>query len=177
VLKVIIIPSAIKDISGSVPVQHFFTNTKKPFMLNFKIYNSSNPIPSENKTVIIEFLHKHLEQFCDPKESIEKAISYAMNENSGPGGFVLQGKLEEETVGVVVMNKTGMEDYIPANILVYIAVDPKFRGKGFGKELMKKAIDNAEGSVKLHVEHDNPARFLYEKLGFTNKYMEMRLIR
>jgi [ribosomal protein S18]-alanine N-acetyltransferase len=146
-------------------------------MLNFKIYNSSNPITNDIKTEIVEFLHKHLEQFCDPKESIGKAIAYAMNEIPGPGGFLLQGKLGEEIVGVVVMNKTGMEDYIPANILVYIAVDPKFRGKGYGKELMKKAIDTADGSVKLHVEHDNPARFLYEKLGFTNKYMEMRLIR
>ncbi|MGF1584002.1 MAG: GNAT family N-acetyltransferase [Bacteroidales bacterium] len=146
-------------------------------MLNFKIYNSSNLITNDTKTELIEFLHKHLEQFCDPKESIEKAIAYAMNETSGPGGFLLQGKLAEETVGVVVMNKTGMEGYIPANILVYIAVDPKFRGKGYGKELMKKAISIAEGSVKLHVEHDNPARFLYEKLGFTNKYMEMRLNR
>jgi GNAT superfamily N-acetyltransferase len=38
------------------------------------------------------------------------------------------------------MNKTGMEGYIPENILVYIAVDRKFRGKGYGKELMIKAI-------------------------------------
>ncbi len=144
-------------------------------MLRFKIFNSSNPISDEERTEIIGFLHTHLDQFRDTKEAIGRAIAYSMSEIAGPGGFVLQGKVDDDIVGVVVINKTGMEGYIPENILVYIAVDQKFRGKGYGKELMIKAIDLAEGDVKLHVEHDNPARFLYEKLGFTNKYMEMRL--
>jgi [ribosomal protein S18]-alanine N-acetyltransferase len=146
-------------------------------MLTFKIFNSSNPITDQERSGIIDFLHTHLDQFRDTKEAIARCIAYAMSESPGPGGFILQGKLDNDTVGVVIMNKTGMEGYIPENILVYIAVDQKFRGKGYGKELMVKAIDLAEGSVKLHVEHDNPARFLYQKLGFTNKYMEMRLIK
>jgi ribosomal protein S18 acetylase RimI-like enzyme len=40
---------------------------------------------------------------------------------------------------------------------------------------MKRAIELADGDIALHVEPDNPARILYEKLGFTNKYLEMRL--
>ena len=63
----------------------------------------------------------------------------------------------------------------PENILVYIAVHSDQRGKGVGKELMKKAINTAKGDIALHVEPENPAKFLYEKLGFTNKYLEMRL--
>ena len=146
-------------------------------MLTFKIFNSSNPITDQERSDITGFLHTHLDQFRDTKEAIGKCVAYALSESPGPGGFVLQGKLDGDTVGVVVINKTGMEGYIPENILVYIAVDQKFRGKGYGKELMNKAIELAEGDVKLHVEHDNPARFLYTKLGFTNKYMEMRLIK
>lgn len=146
-------------------------------MLNFRIFNSSNPISEEERSEVIDFLHTHLDQFRDTKEAIGKCMAYAMNEISCPGGFVLRAKLDDDIVGIVIINKTGMEGYIPENILVYIAVDKKFRGKGYGKELMLKAIDLTQGSVKLHVEHDNPARFLYEKLGFTNKYMEMRLIK
>jgi ribosomal protein S18 acetylase RimI-like enzyme len=40
---------------------------------------------------------------------------------------------------------------------------------------MNKAIELTEGDIALHVEKDNPARFLYEKVGFTNPYLEMRL--
>jgi len=70
-----------------------------------------------------------------------------------------------------------MAGYIPENILVYIAVHKDYRGKGLGKDLMLKTFDKAEGSIKLHVEPENPARYLYEKLGFTSKYLEMRLNR
>lgn len=68
-----------------------------------------------------------------------------------------------------------MSGYIPDNILVYIAVHEKTRGKGVGKALMEKAITLAEGDIALHVEPDNPAKRLYERLGFSNKYLEMRL--
>jgi ribosomal-protein-alanine N-acetyltransferase len=37
------------------------------------------------------------------------------------------------------------------------------------------AIENTEGNIALHVEPDNPAKNLYERMGFTNKYLEMRL--
>ena len=90
------------------------------------------------------------------------------------GGFILNGIMDNKIVGSVVVNKTGMSGYIPENILVYIATHRDYRGKGIGKELMKQALDIAEGNVALHVEPDNPARFLYEKIGFTSKYLEMR---
>ena len=51
----------------------------------------------------------------------------------------------------------------------------KARGKGVGKKIMQKAIEIADGDIALHVEPNNPAKFLYEKLGFENKYLEMRL--
>jgi len=73
-----------------------------------------------------------------------------------------------------VVNRTGMKDYIPENVLVYIATHKDHRGKGIGKKMMQKAVETAEGSLALHVEPDNPARFLYEKIGFTTKYIEMR---
>ena len=79
--------------------------------------------------------------------------------------------------GAVVINATGMEDYIPENILVYIATHKDYRGMGIGKNLLQTAIDQTSGSIALHVEADNPALQLYEKVGFVNKYLEMRLIK
>ena len=60
------------------------------------------------------------------------------------------------------------------NILVYIAIHADYRGQGLGRYLMENAIKTADGDIALHVEPDNPAKFLYEKLGFSNKYLEMR---
>lgn len=126
---------------------------------------------------INDFLFTHLDQYGDKKEDIAKAMNYSLGKDGKPGGFLLSAKDGDTTVGAVVVCQTGMNGYIPDNILVYIATHKDYRGKGVGKELMNKAIETAEGDVALHVEPDNPAKFLYEKVGFTNKYLEMRLIK
>jgi [ribosomal protein S18]-alanine N-acetyltransferase len=145
--------------------------------MDIKIFDSYEKLTTKQKNETIDFLHTHLDEFRDDKASIEKAINYAIGESSVVGGFVLLGYEKNEIIGAVVVNRTGMDGYIPANILVYIAVDSSYRGKGIGKQLMQKTIDMAKGSIKLHVEPNNPARFLYEKFGFTNKYLEYRLQR
>ena len=96
--------------------------------------------------------------------------------NPDKGGNIIIGLDAGKMVGATILNNTGMGGYIPENILVYIAVDQSQRGKGYGKQLMQHAINNTHGGIALHVEPDNPAKILYEKLGFTNKYLEMRLI-
>lgn len=144
-------------------------------MYNFTIYNTNVQPDESQKKEVVDFLFTHLQQYGDPKEDILKCLEYAIGEQVGsPGGFALLIKENKELLGVTIVNKTGMSNYIPENILVYIAVHENTRGKGVGKKLMEKALDIAEGDVALHVEPDNPAKFLYEKLGFTNKYLEMR---
>ena len=127
------------------------------------------------KKEIADFLFEHLDEYGDTHEDILKCLDYALSNYAHQGGFVLLARDEQEIAGAVVMNQTGMEGYIPENILVYIAVNKNSRGKGLGKQLMEKAISLAKGNIALHVEPENPAKKLYEKLGFTNKYLEMRL--
>jgi len=146
-------------------------------MIDYKLFNDRNKPSVTEKIAIVEFLYQHLENFGDKKEDIEKAINYALKETASFGGFILQSFEGHRISCVVVVNQTGMKGYIPENILVYVATHNKLRGKGIGKKMMKKAIETADGSIALHVEPDNPARFLYEKLGFTNKYLEMRYIK
>lgn len=127
------------------------------------------------KNEIADFLFEHLGAYGDPKDDIMKCMDYALDAGMKAGGFVILARENGKIVGALVMNKTGMSGYIPENILVYIAVDANQRGKGIGGQLMDMAIKMANGAVALHVEADNPARKLYERLGFTNKYLEMRL--
>ena len=143
-------------------------------MVQTTVFNTMNKPNLEEKENLIDFLFDNLQEYGDPKSDIEKCIDYALKETTSFGGFILVSYLENEISGVVVVNQTGMKDYIPENILVYIATHKNYRGKGIGKMLMQKTIDLAEGSIALHVEPENPARFLYEKVGFSSKYIEMR---
>ncbi len=146
-------------------------------MIQINTYSPDNKPTEEVKKEIINFLFESLEQYGDPKEDIEKCLDYAFGKNNKPGGIVLSAidSNTQKIVGAVIINKTGMNGYIPENILVYIATDKNMRGKGVGKQLMQTAINLSEGDMALHCEPDNPAKFLYEKLGFTSKYLEMRL--
>jgi ribosomal protein S18 acetylase RimI-like enzyme len=72
------------------------------------------------------------------------------------------------------MLRTGMSGFVPENILLWVAVDPSVRGKGVGSQIIRRSFELADGDVKLHVEYDNPAKHLYERLGMTTKYAEMR---
>ncbi len=136
-----------------------------------------DPLTFDDRLSVTQFLHEHLGPYGDKPEDIQRAIDYAMDGINRPGGFVLRAHDGDELVGVLVMNNTGMGGYIPEHILVYIATHEGHRGKGIGGMLMDAALETARGDIALHVEPDNPARKLYEKLGFTHKYLEMRFAR
>jgi len=148
---------------------------KNQYMIQTFEFNQKNLLDREQKLEIASFLHEQLGAYGDPQPAIEKAMDYALGVNGALGGHIFVSKSGNQITGAVVINKTGMKDYIPANILVYIATRSELRGQGIGKKLLETAIEHVEGDVALHVEPDNPAKALYERLGFTNKYLEMRL--
>lgn len=126
------------------------------------------------KLEVAEFLHEHLGKFGDEIEDINKSLNYALSNKDSEGGFIFVLHDDDEIVGSVVINRTGMAGFIPENILVYIAIHSKLRGKGVGGKLLKQAVEKCDGDVALHVEYDNPAKRLYERSGFKSKYAEMR---
>ena len=144
-------------------------------MIQTIIFNTQNKPTGSEKSEVIDFLFENLQQYGDPKNQIERAIDYSLQEFTSFGGFTMVLKEDGEIRAAVVINRTGMDGYIPENILVYIATDKNHRGKGIGKELIKRTIEETDGDIALHVDADNPAKILYEKFGFTNPYLEMRL--
>ena len=140
-------------------------------------YSNSNKLSENRKNEIIDFLFEHLGNYGDPRPDIEKAVKYALKETPSFGGFMIVAFLNGKIAGAAVVNQTGMKDYIPENILVYIATDSALRGKGIGTKLLQKVIDTAEGNIALHIDPDYPARSLYERMGFEAKYIEMRLLK
>lgn len=145
-------------------------------MIEYDLIHSDieNPTPFSRED-IAEFLYNNLDEYGDEKKHILSCIGYAYGDKEGQDGFILIAHEKDQIVGAVIINHTNMGGFIPEHILVYIAVQEDFRGQGLGKELMERIIDATEGDIALHVEPDNPAKYLYEKYGFTNKYLEMRL--
>lgn len=141
--------------------------------MKFEFYTEDNEFITRD--TIIDFLYKYLDRFRDSKEAIGKCLDYVFSSEGGKGGFVLYALQENKLVGVLTMIETGMSGYIPENFLVYVAVDADLRGQGIGGKIIEKALQHTKGDVALHVEYDNPAKKLYERLGFSTKYAEMRL--
>ena len=147
-------------------------------MLTFKKFTSEADFDSKlSREEYVTFLYNHLDKFGDTREAINKCIDFAFGKDGGLGGFLYAAYEGNNLVGVLIINNTGMSDFIPEHILVYVAVDSKFRGKGYGREIVEKALNDCPGDVKLHVEYENPAKRLYERMGFTSKYAEMRFTR
>ena len=144
--------------------------------VRYDIYTPTNQ-QGLDKDEVIDFLFHQLDEYGDERKDIANCLAYALSEAEGKGGSVIVAREGDAVVGVLILNNTGMSGFIPENILVYIAVHSSQRGKGVGKRLVQLAADNTTGSIALHVEPQNPARHLYEKMGFTNKYLEYRLLR
>ncbi len=143
-------------------------------MLQIEKITKNEEFTKISREEFIDFLFTHLDRFGDPKEDINRCLDYAFSDNKAEGGFALAAYYEGKLVGGLIMNRTGMSGYIPDNILVYVAVDASYRGQGFGRKIVEESFKHADGKVKLHVEYDNPAKRLYERIGFTSKYAEMR---
>jgi len=117
-----------------------------------------------------------LKPYEDPIYDIISGIEQALSPAASAGGFVALALDDGSPVGALVMLETHMKGFVPPYLLLYAAVSPLRRGEGIGTSLILQSMDKCGGAaVKLHVEYDNPAKRLYERLGFRSRYAEMRL--
>jgi ribosomal protein S18 acetylase RimI-like enzyme len=74
---------------------------------------------------------------------------------------------DEKLIGICFLTLRGKYGYIPD-----IAIDPKYRRRGLGRYLLVHSLmdlldDEVQlAGISLDVTFENPARFLYESLGF-----------
>ena len=123
---------------------------------------------------LVAFFHDKMAPYEDEPEDIRRALDYAFSEEEGKGGFLVLAERRGLLVGALLMLATGMGGYVPAHLLLFVAVSPELRGHGVGRRIIEEACRGLDGAVKLHVEYENPAKRLYERLGFASKYAEMR---
>lgn len=126
---------------------------------------------------ITNFLYNNSGAFKDSKSAIRKSIMYAAKELPGLGGYVFVIEHKEEILGAVVVNKTGMNEYLSENILVYLAVKDGFRKKGIAKKLIIHTTKYCKGEIAIHVNIKDPVIRLFQKQGFKARNIELRLER
>jgi len=105
-----------------------------------------------------------------------QSVHYASNYPDADFDLVL---VDEQLAGRLYVQRRG--DGID---LLDIALLSAFRNRGVGTRLMLRLVDEAHGAgvpLRLHVERFNPARHLYDRLGFAEiedrgvyAYMELR---
>ncbi|MCB4799939.1 GNAT family N-acetyltransferase [Neotamlana laminarinivorans] len=145
--------------------------------MTIKTFDAFSRLSFNDINRIAHFLYTYSGEFRDTKRAIKKSILYATKEISGLGGYVFVIEGNNEILGAIVINRTGMNEYIPENILVYIAVKEDKRGKGLGETLLKHAKFYCKGDIAIHINVNNQAISLFEKHGFKKNNLEMRLTR
>ncbi len=130
--------------------------------------------PWASRARLAGFFHETMRPWHDTLEDIQRGLDYAFSDAEGKGGFLALVEVEDELAGALLMLHTGMGGYVPAHMLLFVSVDPGRRGQGLGSRIIEASLARCDGPVKLHVEYENPAKRLYERLGFASKYAEMR---
>lgn len=140
-------------------------------------YNATNRLTEIEKHRVVNFLFERLDTKSANKDYIRQSIDYATKECMSFGGFVIVCKLHGEIIGAVIVNQTGMEGYMPENILVYIAVSENYLRKGVAKCMMDQVLNYAKGNIAIHMRGNLKLVPIFEKLGFKKSIEEMLIDR
>ncbi len=110
-------------------------------------------------------------------EAVWRSVEYSLSMSKNQGGFILVGREDGDMTSVLVMNRTRMEDYMPENILIHLAIGPHVEKSETGLKLLQKAIEITHGDLAVRLNKDHPDLSLYEVMGFRERYIEYQLQR
>lgn len=143
--------------------------------LELTVIRRPEDIPAgESLDSLAAFFHETMTPWQDTLPDVKKALDYAFGYAPGQGGFLVLAREGTRRAGALLMLETHMGGFVADHLLLFVSVEPDQRGRGLGRQIVEKALAECPGSVKLHVDFENPARRLYERLGFEAKYTEMR---
>ncbi|MEC7264080.1 MAG: GNAT family N-acetyltransferase [Bacteroidota bacterium] len=144
-----------------------------------KTYDAYTRLSTMEANRFTNFLFEHQEGKKATKLAIRKAIQYSTKDIPGLGGYVFSIEEKEEILGLAVVNKTGMGDYIPENFLVFFVVHRNHRNQGIEQKLLEYTLQYCKGDIAVHITSENqcPNQYFFEEHGFQVTHTEMRLNR
>lgn len=139
-----------------------------------QVYDSFSGISPLDRAVVEQFIHRFGE-VADSGE-ITEALDYAVKNKPSFGGFIIAAWQGMEVQACVVVNKTGMGSFNACFVLAYAAVHPAVdHPEAVLQELIGRARQHAKGDIAFHLPPGNPGISLFKRLGFEERYVELRL--
>jgi len=107
----------------------------------------------QKKVSLINFICDYQENTSLNKSIITHLIDYTLKEIFSFGGFVVTEETDNELLGVMVVNNTGMEGYMPNNLIVASAFLPNIGKEGSKKRILQKIMHITRGDATLLVKN------------------------
>ncbi len=141
----------------------------------YKLFTPFDPVTKVQVAGIAEFVQSNLPLENIDRKAVEGAIRYAMSHDHYAGGFILVMYTQDsQLASVAIVNKTGMNGYFPASILVYYAADEKLKTEGLDERMIKYVLKICEGDVLINLEGQEKFSHLYTEAGFDSKPLILR---
>lgn len=121
-------------------------------MTTTKLYNSFPSISFQKKSEIISFLNNHPDNPFLDRSTITHLVDYALKEISSFGGFVVTEEEDKKIIGAMVVNNTGMEGYMPNNLIVASGFLPGRQKAGIKKRILQKILYLTKGDTALMIQ-------------------------
>ncbi len=119
----------------------------------------------QKKATLINFICNYQEDTSLDKSTITHLVDSALKEVSSFGGFVVTEEEKEEILGVMIVNNTGMEGYMPNNLIVLGAFLPSSGKEGSKKRILQKIMHLTRGEAALLVNASNQIENSMRNLG------------
>ncbi len=121
-------------------------------MTTTKLYNSFPSVSFQKKSEIIQFLDNYADNLELTRSTITHLVDYALKEISSFGGFVITEEEDRKIVGAMVVNNTGMEGYMPNNLIVASGFLPGSQKAGSKKRILQRILYLTKGDTALLVK-------------------------
>lgn len=145
-------------------------------MAKITLYDAFTKISLSDRSRLVKFLSKHLEDERTENSDLELAVDYAVKDVPSFGGFILSVEDDNgQIIGSTIITKTGMKGFSSEHLMSFLAVHREHRHNGVFGKLMKKTLEKTAGDLALQVNPSHPNFHHFEEMGFVPRYMQMRL--
>ena len=134
-------------------------------MATTKLYHAFPPLSMRKKTELVNFLNTYQENPELDLSIIKHLVDYALKEIYSFGGFIVTEEDDQKIIGVMVINNTGMQGYMPNNLIVASAFIPGMLIQGASKRLIQKAIHFTKGDIAYLINSPQEKEQLQKNLG------------